>query len=71
MSLKYPRLDTAFIENMDYHVTADKKMNVRQLRQLKEVRIYSQKHPELKIELIERKEDLIDFLNQLFPSKHT
>jgi predicted nucleic acid-binding protein len=56
-------LDTAVTEHMDYLVTADKTMNSRQLEQLKKVRIYSQEHPELKIELLDKKEDLIGFLN--------
>lgn len=56
-------LDTAVTENMDYLVTADKKMKTQQPEQLKKVRIYSRKHPELKIELVERKQDLIGFLD--------
>ena len=56
-------IDTAVTEHMDYLITADKTMKTSQPEQLKKVRIYTQKHPELEIELIRRKEDLIGFLN--------
>lgn len=56
-------IDTAVTEHMDYLITADKTMKTSQPEQLKKVRIYTQKHPELEIELVRRKEDLIGFLN--------
>ena len=58
-------LDTAITENMDYLVTADKHMKTKLPEQLKKVRIYMQNHPELKIEFIKNKDDLINFLKKL------
>jgi hypothetical protein len=50
---------------MDYLVTADKHMRDKLRQQLKKVRIYSQKHPELKIELVKDKDALMNFLKSL------
>jgi hypothetical protein len=58
-------LDTAITENTDYLVTADKYMKTKLPEQLKKVRIYTQNHPELKIEIIKNKDDLINFLKKL------
>jgi|SRR5215216_543015 len=58
-------LDTAITEEMDYLVTCDRKMKTRLSGRLNKVRIYSKKYPELKIELINEKEDLENFLNKL------
>lgn len=58
-------LDTAITENMDYLVTADKYMKTRLPDRLKKVRVYPQKHPELKIKFIEKKDDLMGFLKKL------
>jgi rRNA-processing protein FCF1 len=58
-------LDTTMIENMDYLVTADRRMKTKLPGQLKKVRIYSQNHPELKVEFINNKDDLMNFLKKL------
>lgn len=58
-------LDTAVTEDIDYLITRDRIMKTRLPERLKKVRIYSKKHPELNIELIKEKEDLMNFLNGL------
>jgi hypothetical protein len=58
-------LDTAITENMDYLVTVDIYVRIQLPDRLRKVRIYPQKHPELKIECIEKKDDLLDFLKKL------
>jgi hypothetical protein len=58
-------LDTAITENMDCLVTADIYMKTQLPHRLRNVRIYSQKHSELKIERIQKKDDLLDFLKKL------
>ena len=57
-------LDTAITENMDYLVTADEHMKTKLPEQLKKVD-FTQNHPELKIELIKKRDDLMDFLRKL------
>jgi rRNA-processing protein FCF1 len=58
-------IDTAITEEMDHLVTCDKDMETRLSDRLKKVRIYPKKHPELKIELIKEKDDLMNFLREL------
>jgi hypothetical protein len=58
-------LDTAITEEMNYLVTRDRLMKTRLPERLNKVRIYSKQYPELKIELIKEKEDLMSFLNRL------
>lgn len=58
-------LDTAITEEMNYLVTRDRLMETRLPERLNKVRIYSKQYPELKIELIKEKEDLMSFLNGL------
>jgi rRNA-processing protein FCF1 len=59
-------LDTAITENMDYLITADRRMKTKLPGALKKVRIYSRNHPELKVELINNRDDLMNFLKNCF-----
>jgi predicted nucleic acid-binding protein len=54
-------LDTAITEEMNYLVTRDRLMETRLPERLNKVRIYSKQYPELKIELIKEKKDLMSF----------
>jgi rRNA-processing protein FCF1 len=58
-------IDTTITEEMDYLVTCDRLMKTRLPERLNKVRIYSKQHPELKIELVKEKDDLMELLNSL------
>jgi hypothetical protein len=56
-------LHTAITEEMDHLVTCDLEMKTRLHELLRKVSNYSKPYPQLKIKLIEKKEDLLNFLN--------